>query len=314
MSLPAAATPVACLLCALLCVSAALQHSDVRLISETHNSFFDYSCSQEPQPCSMSSLAYCRSKEIQLSPLHRPRSPPVLQARRLTVWFTSPMQVVHLLNNSEVRHLTLVHCGPGEAKAWSSSSSSSLRSGYFTVQHLERVTVVTLQQRPVVHSLDGNRARSSDSYSATNGEGAGHLGTNRFGKTKYTNAEYIPGLRKDSKVQDILLGREQGAAYYEQARLAVVHSSVLELGALVKAYTVLTHIDSHGTLPFPELQLPKLPETSTIYVSFVYWPTRPLDGRLERKTWDQNTAIEFTWSTLNWFLTNLLNLKPKYKS
>lgn len=263
MSLPA------CLLCTLLCVSAALQHSDVRLISEEHNSFLDYSCSQEPLPCSMSSLAYC--KEIQLSSLHRPHSPspPSLQARHLTVWFTSPMQVVHLLNNSEVRHLTLVHCGPGEAKAWS-SSSSSLRSGHFTVQHLERVTVVTLQQRPVVHSLDGNRARSSDSYSATNGEGAGHLGSKRFSKTKYTNGDLIPGLRKDSNVQDILLGKELGAAYYEQARLAVVHSSVLELGALVKAYTVLTHIDSHGTLPFPELQLPKLPETSTIYVSFVY--------------------------------------------
>lgn len=271
MSLPAAATPVACLLCTLLFVSAALQHSDVRLISEAHNSFFDYSCSQEPQPCSMSSLAYCRSKEIQLSALHRPhsRSPPALQARRLTVWFTSPMQVVHLLNNSEVRHLTLVHCGPEDAKAWS-PSSSPLRSGHFTVQHLERVTVVTLQQRLLVHSLDGNRARSSDSYSATNGEGAGHLGTNRFSKTKYTNGDLLPGFRKDSKVQDILLGRELGAAYYEQARLAVVHSSVLELGALVKAYTVLTHIDSHGTLPFPGLQLPKLPETSTIYVSFVY--------------------------------------------
>lgn len=271
MSLPADATPLACLLWTLLCVSAALQHSDVRLISEEHNSFFDFSCSQEPQPCSMSSLVYCRRKEVQLSPLHRShsRSPPALQARRLTVWFTSPTQVVHLLNNSEVRHLTLVHCGPGEAKAWS-SSPSSVRSGHFTVQHLERVTLVTLQQRPVVHSLDGNRARSSDSYSATNGEGAGHLGSNRFSKSKYTNGDLIPGLRKDSKVQDILLGKELGAAYYEQARLAVVHSSVLELGALVKAYTVLTHIDTHGTLPFPELQLPKLPETSTIYVSFVY--------------------------------------------
>lgn len=269
MSLPA--TAIACLLCALLSVSAAQQHSDVRLIAEAHNSFFDYSCSPEPQPCSMSSLAYCRSKEIQLSSLHRPhsRSPPVLQARRLTVWFTSPMRVVHLLNNSEVRHLTLVHCGPAEAKA-RSPSSSTLRSGHFTVQHLERVTVVTLQQRPVAHSLDGNRARSTDSYSATSGEGVGHFGTSRFSKTKYTNGDLVPSFRKDSKIQDILLGRELGAAYYEQARLAVVHSSVLELGALVKAYTVLTHIDSHGTLPFPELQLPKLPETSTIYVSFVY--------------------------------------------
>lgn len=264
MSLPAAAR----LLCALLSVSAALQHSDVRLIYVAHNSFYDYSCNQEPQPCSVQSLADCRSKENQLPPLHRPqsRSPSALQARRLTVWFHSPTQAAHLLNNSEVRHLTLVHC-PGEAKARPPSPSSSLLGGHFTVQHLERVTVVSLQQRPVVQSLDGNRARSSDSYSDTNGES---LGTNHFSRGKYTNLDLFPGLRKDSKVQDILLGRELGAAYYEQARLGVVHSSVLELGALVKAYTVLTHIDSHGTLPFPELQLPKLPETSTIYVSFVY--------------------------------------------
>lgn len=72
------------------------------------------------------------------------------------------------------------------------------------------------------------------------------------------------------QIQDIFLGREIGAAYYEQARLGIIHSSVLEWGAEVKAYTVQTHIDSDGLLPFPDLHLPRLPETSVIYVSFVY--------------------------------------------
>uniref|UniRef100_A0A7N8XWS9 Uncharacterized protein n=1 Tax=Mastacembelus armatus TaxID=205130 RepID=A0A7N8XWS9_9TELE len=105
--------PPAPLLYVLLCVSVALQRSDLRLAYVTHNSFSYYSCSQDPQPCSVSSLTDCRCKDIQLSTLHRPQShsSPVFRMRRLTVWFTSPLNVARLLNNSQVRHLTLIHCG-----------------------------------------------------------------------------------------------------------------------------------------------------------------------------------------------------------
>lgn len=275
MPVSAAPAPLLCVLL-LLSVSVALQRSDTRLIYVTHGGFSYYSCSQDPQPCSVSSLAECRCKEIQLSLPHRAQSHslPVLRARRLTVWFTSPSYTARLLNNSEVRHLTLVHCGLGEPKG---RPSPSFLRGHFAVQHLEKLTVVSLPRRQVVHSLDANRAKSSDSqYSDTDGDSAVHIGTNRYNKAKHINLDFFTGMKKDSlalssaQIQDILLDRELGAAYHEQARLGIIHGSVLELGAVVKAYTVQTHIDNQGMLPFPELHLPKLPETSVIYVSFVY--------------------------------------------
>ncbi|XP_041803906.1 uncharacterized protein si:ch73-52p7.1 [Chelmon rostratus] len=262
------------LLCVLLCVSVALQRSDLRLAYVTHNSFFYYSCSQDPQPCSISSLADCRCKDIQLSTLHRPQShsSPVFRMRRLTVWFTSPLNTARLLNNSEVRHLTLIHCGPGGSRG---TPSSSLE-GHFAVQHLERLTMVNLQQRPVPHCSEANRAKNTDSNTDPDRDNGAHLDTNRYNRDKDTNLDLIADMKRDSldlsspHIQDILLGRELGAAYHEQARLGIIHSSVLDWGAVVKAYTVQTHIDNDGVLPFPDLHLPKLPETSVIYVSFVY--------------------------------------------
>lgn len=251
-------SPPASLLCVLLCMSVALQRSDLRLAYVTHNSFFYYSCSQEPRPCSTSSLTDCRCKDVQLSALHRPQShsSPVFRMRRLTVWFTSPANTARLLNNSEVRHLTLIYCSPGGAR----EAPSVPPEGHFAVQHLERLTVVKLPHR--------------DSNADPDGDNAGRLDTKRFDKEGETNLDLVADIDyltlSTSQVQDIFLGRELGAAYHEQARLGVIHSSVLEWGAVLKAYTVQTHIDSDGSLPFPDLYLPKLPETSVIYVSFVY--------------------------------------------
>lgn len=142
------------------------------------------------------------------------------------------------------------------------------------MQHLERLTVVNLPQRPFHPCPDANRAKSSDSNAER--DNAAYLDTNRYNRVKDTNLDLIADLKRDpltlssTQVQDIFLGRELGAAYHEQARLGIIHSSVLEWGAVVKAYTVQTHIDSDGSLPFPDLHLSKLPETSVIYVSFVY--------------------------------------------
>ncbi|XP_029305485.1 uncharacterized protein LOC115019914 [Cottoperca gobio] len=267
-------SPPAPLLCVLLCVSVALQRSDLRLAYVTHNSFFYYSCSQDPQPCSVSSLTDCRCKDIQLSTLHRPQShsSPVFRMRRLTVWFTSPLNTARLLNNSEVRHLTLIHCGPGGSRE---TPSSSLE-GHFAVQHLERLTVVNLAQRLVHQCPDANRFKNTDSNSDSNRDNGALLDTNRFHRDKDTNLDMVGDMFRDSlalsspRIQDIFLGRELGAAFHEQARLGIIQSSVLEWGAEAKAYTVQTHIDNDGVLPFPDLHLPKLPETSVIFVSFVY--------------------------------------------
>ncbi|XP_041644698.1 uncharacterized protein si:ch73-52p7.1 [Cheilinus undulatus] len=261
--MPAFSSP-APLLCVLLCLSVALQRSDLRVAYVTHNSFF-YACSQDPQPCSEPSLADCRCKDIQ----HRSHShsPPVFRMRRLTVWFTSPLNTALLLNNSEVRHLTLIHCGVGGIKG---AHSSSLE-GHFAVQHLERLTVVNMLQRPVQNSPDENNAKSTDSNSDPERDNGAHLDSNRYNKDIDTNMDLVDLKGNYSPlIQDLFLGRELGAAYHEQARLGVIHSSVLEWGAAIKAYTVQTHINNDGLLPFPDLYLPKLPETSVIYVSFVY--------------------------------------------
>lgn len=163
----------------------------------------------------------------------------------------------------------MVHCGAEE------SSSSSLE-GYFAVQHLERLTVVNLQQRPVHYCPDVNRAKNTDSNMDPDRDNGAYLDTNRYNRDRDANLDLATDTKRDSlvasspQVQDIFLGRELGAAYHEQARLGIIHCSVLQWGAVVKAYTVQTHIDSDGELPFPDLHLPKLPEASVIYVSFVY--------------------------------------------
>ncbi|KAG7228564.1 hypothetical protein INR49_007738 [Caranx melampygus] len=131
-----------------------------------------------------------------------------------------------------------------------------------------------MPQRPLLHCPDANRARNTDSNSDP--DYGTHLDTNRYNNDRDTYLDLIADMKRESlgvsppQIQDILLGRELGAAYHEQARLGIIHRSVLEWGAAVKAYTVQTHIDSDGALPFPDLHLPKLPETSVIYVSFVY--------------------------------------------
>lgn len=144
------------------------------------------------------------------------------------------------------------------------------------MQHLERLTVMNLEQRPSHHCPDANRAKNTDSNSDQDIDNGAHLDTNRYNRDRDTNLDMIADMKRDSltlsspQIQDIYLGRELGAAYHEQARLGIIHSSVLEWGAVIKAYTVQTHIDNDGVLPFPDLHLPKLPETSVIYVSFVY--------------------------------------------
>lgn len=266
--------PQASLLRVLLCTSLALQRCDLHLAYVTQTNFYSYSCSQEQPPCSTTSLSDCRCKDAQFATPHRPQShaPPVFRVERLTVWFTSPTNTARLLNNSEVRHLTLIYCGPGGA----AGAPSLPPEGHFSVQHLERLTVIHLPHRPAQPCPQASKARNTDSNADPERDNGVYLDTNRLNQDADTNLDVVTEPRKDaspsspSQVQDIFLGRELGAAYHEQARLGVIHRSVLEWGAKVKAYTVQTHIDSDGVLPFPNLHLPKLQPASVIYVSFVY--------------------------------------------
>ncbi|XP_077350931.1 uncharacterized protein LOC144000967 [Festucalex cinctus] len=236
------------LLCILLWASVAPQRSDVRLAYVTHDSVFYYSCGQEPPACSEASLDACCCRDVTLPSLRRPPAAPypspVLHMKRLTVWYTSPRNAARLLNNSAVSHLTLMDCGGGGGE----DSGPPPFEGHFAVQHLEQLSVIDFPQTPrtkMESESDNELLFDADRWR----------------------------WRAAAQVQDIFLGRELGAEFHEQARLGVIHGSVLrgDGGAAgVKVYTVQTQIDADGTMPFPDLQLPKLPETSVIYVSFVY--------------------------------------------
>lgn len=129
--------------------------------------------------------------------------------------------------------------------------------------------MLNVPERPFHQCPDANRAKSPNADQ----EQGFYFDLNRY---KESNMDLVEDSVKDplavssTQVQDIFLGRELGAAHHEQARLGIIHSSVLDWGAEVKAYTVQTHIDDDGALPFPDLNLAKLPETPVIYVSFVY--------------------------------------------
>ncbi|KAA8583613.1 hypothetical protein FQN60_014821 [Etheostoma spectabile] len=79
----------------------------------------------------------------------------------------------------------------------------------------------------------------------------------------------IPGL-SSPQIQDIFLGGSWGAAFHDRPELAIIHSSVLDVGAVVKAIHSSNTHRRDGMLPFLTSTCQKLPETSVIYVSFVY--------------------------------------------
>ncbi|KAJ0005260.1 hypothetical protein NQD34_011474 [Periophthalmus magnuspinnatus] len=241
--------PPACLWCALLSVAVSLE---LRVAYVTHNGLYYYSCEREPPPCIQPALSDCSSEDLQLSS-------PALQVLRLTVWYTSASSTARLLNNSVVKHLTLIRCWAGAPRGAAPQDALG-PDGYFAVQHLESLTVVNLQRKPILEEARSETENEADLSTFNNRVTDTQQDLNTDAKR-----EFFP-----PQTQDLFLGREMGAAFHEQVRLGVIYSSVLDSGAEVKAYTVQTHIGRDGLLPFPELHLPHLEEASTIYVSFVY--------------------------------------------
>ncbi|KAI2657447.1 si:ch73- precursor [Labeo rohita] len=142
------------------------------------------------------------------------QSQPV-QKKRLTVLYTSPLNVALLLNNSEVRHLTLIQC--------KSAAEQPVPFEYFTVQRLESLTV-----------------------------------TSRFWKPGQNN--------------EIIIGKDRDAPYHEEARIAVIHTSVLTGKTEPKSYTVQTKVDRSGMTSFPDIFMSQndLSEMSRLFVTFLY--------------------------------------------
>ncbi|XP_076831192.1 uncharacterized protein LOC143476741 [Brachyhypopomus gauderio] len=71
---------------------------------------------------------------------------------------------------------------------------------------------------------------------------------------------------------DVVLGRDMGAPYHEEARIAIIHTPLLMWTSGLKGYTVKTSVDSSGSMPFPNLFMSHdgLPEMSSIFVTFLY--------------------------------------------
>lgn len=83
--------------------------------------------------CGIISPRECTCKDHSFSLLHQADSSSLVKIRCLTIWYTSPLNVSLLLNNSEVQHLTLIKCN--------SVASKPALLDSFTVQHLQRLTV-----------------------------------------------------------------------------------------------------------------------------------------------------------------------------
>lgn len=178
----------------------------------TERSVHMCTCAHELPFCEKMNSSECNNCKDQTFVLQKAETPSPVQKKRLTVWYTSPLNVALLLNNSEIRHLSLVQCRP--------ATDQPIALDYFTVQRLETLTVTW---RP-------------------------------------------------SQSHDVIIGKERGAPYHEEARIAVIHTSVLTGKTELKSYTVQTKVDRSGTMPFPEIFMSRtgLSGLSRIFVTFLY--------------------------------------------
>ncbi len=201
----------AVLCCILWLAAPAVLRSEFKVAYVTEHSVYMCPCAQDLAFCEMNSSEFSNCKD-QSSVLHRAESPSPLHKKHLTVWYSSPLNVALLLNNSEVQHLSLIQCRPADEQP--------VPFEYFTVQRLETLTV-----------------------------------------------SYKPG-----QSYDITVGKDRDALYHEEARIAVIHSSVLTGKTEPKSYTVQTEVDRSGTMSFPNIFMSRngLSEMSRIFVTFLY--------------------------------------------
>ncbi|KAL7890419.1 hypothetical protein AOLI_G00026770 [Acnodon oligacanthus] len=206
---------VVALHCVLCLVMPTLLRGEITLACVREHSLFICACTQDLVACSVINSSECDCVDHPLSTPQQAEGPGTVQYKRLTVWYTSPLNVARLLNNSEVRHLVLVKCDP--------TGEELPPLDHFVVRRLERLSV---------------------SY---------------------------PFLRP-GQIHDVVLGREMGAPYHEEARIAVIHTAVLAGKAGLKAYTVKTEVDSKGMMSFPNVFMSHegLPEMARMFVTFVY--------------------------------------------
>uniref|UniRef100_A0A672NFZ1 Si:ch73-52p7.1 n=1 Tax=Sinocyclocheilus grahami TaxID=75366 RepID=A0A672NFZ1_SINGR len=186
-----------CLLCCILWLAApAFLRSEFKVAYVTERSVYMCTCAQDLTFCEkMNSSEFSNCKD-QSSVLHRAESPSPVHRKNLTVWYSSPLNVALLLNNSEVQHLSLIQCKP--------AAEQPVPFEYFTVQRLETLTVTYPFWKP------------GQSYK-------------------------------------IIIGKDRDAPFHEEARIAVIHTSVLTGKTELKSYTVQTNVDRSGMMSFPNI-------------------------------------------------------------
>ncbi|XP_065105735.1 uncharacterized protein [Paramisgurnus dabryanus] len=202
----------AVLYCILWFTTPVFLRSEFKVAYVTEHSVYMCTCVQDLAFCEEMNSSECNNCRDHSSVL---QSPSPVQKKRLTVWYTSPLEVALLLNNSEVRHLTLVQCRP--------ANDQPISFDYFAVQRLERLTV---------------------SYP----------------------------FWKPDRSYDVIIGKERGAPYHEEARIAIIHTSVLTGKTELKSYTVQTEVDRTGLTSFPNIFMSHngLLEMSRIFITFLY--------------------------------------------
>ncbi|XP_043089296.1 uncharacterized protein si:ch73-52p7.1 [Puntigrus tetrazona] len=205
----------AVLCCILWLAAPAFLHSECKVAYVTEHSVYMCSCAQDLAFCEKMNSSEFSSCRDESSVLLKAESPSPVHKKHLTVYYSSPLNVALLLNNSEVRHLTLVQCKP--------AAERPVPAEYFTVQRLEKLMVMYPFWKP---------------------------------KQSY----------------DIIVGKDRDAPYHEEARIAVIHTSVLAGKTELKSYTVQTKVDSSGMLAFPNVFVSsnELSEMSRIFVTFLY--------------------------------------------
>lgn len=199
--------------CLLWLAAPAVLRSEFKVAYVTERNVYMCVCAQDLSLCEKMNSSECSNCKDQSSVLQRAESPSPVQKKRLTVLYTSPLNVALLLNNSDVRHLSLVQCKP--------SDDQPVPFEYFTVQHLERLTVTYPFWKP------------GQSY-------------------------------------DVFIGKDRDAPYQEEARIAVIHMSVLTGKTELKSYTVRTKVDHSGMMSFPDIFMSLIALPEMLFVTFLY--------------------------------------------
>ncbi|MCI4376732.1 uncharacterized protein si:ch73-52p7.1 [Pangasianodon hypophthalmus] len=121
------------LYCVLSLVMPAILSAEFTLASVSEHHIIICTCMQDLVACSIINSSECVCHNHPFSMLEHDDSPSTVTYKRLTVWYTSPLNVARLLNNSEVRYLALAKCN--------SARGTSLSVHYFTVRRLERLYI-----------------------------------------------------------------------------------------------------------------------------------------------------------------------------